>query len=160
MIPPLEPPPAPRPVAPPPQQVAEDGGWRWLHAAVGLEAFGRTAGPWGALFAPVPLGAAAWKLAAGTTELSPRFSLPRGNWTMTVASRSEPSTEAVNLASVDLVADNDGATPLATSRIRVDEASSTVAFALDGPAPRLRLRGRGFQAEAVIESVRLSPATR
>lgn len=59
MIPPLEPPPAPRPVAPPPQQVAEDGGWRWLHAAVGLEAFGRTAGPWGALFAPVPLGAAA-----------------------------------------------------------------------------------------------------
>lgn len=38
---------------------AEDGpGWRWLHAAVGLEAFGRPAGPWGAMFAPVPLTAA------------------------------------------------------------------------------------------------------
>ncbi len=44
--------------APPP--TAEDGpGWRWLHAAVGLEVFGRPAGPWGALFAPVPLAAAA-----------------------------------------------------------------------------------------------------
>lgn len=108
----------------------------------------------------VPLGAATWKLAAGTIEFSPRFSLPTGRWAMTVASRSEPSTEAVNLASVDLVADNDDATPLATSRIRVDEARSTVAFALNRPAPRLRLRGRGFQAEAVIESVRLSPAPR
>lgn len=43
---------------PPPSD--DDGpGWRWLHAAVGLEAFGRPAGPWGALFAPVPLAAAA-----------------------------------------------------------------------------------------------------
>lgn len=106
----------------------------------------------------VPLGAKAWTLAAGTTEFSPRFSLPPGNWTMTVASRSEPSTGAVNLADVDLVAGTDDATPLATSRIRVDEASRTVAFSLDRPALRLRLRGRGLQAEAVIEGVRLSPA--
>lgn len=105
-----------------------------------------------------PLGADAWRLAAGDVEFSPRFSLPAGKWTMTVASRSQPSSGAVNLASVDLVADNDAGEPLATSRIRVDEATSTVAFALDRPAPRLRLRGRGFQAEVVIGSVRLAPA--
>jgi hypothetical protein len=29
--------------------------WRWLHRAVGQEMFGRRAGPWGIVFAPVPL---------------------------------------------------------------------------------------------------------
>lgn len=77
---------------------------------------------------------------------------------MTVASRSEPSAGAVNLAAVDLVADNDDATPLASARIRVDERTSVVAFLLDRPAPRLRLRARGFQAVAVVDGVRLSPA--
>lgn len=59
MIPPVEPPTAPRPAPPPARLPADEGGWRWLHGAVGLETFGRPAGPWGALFAPVPLGAAA-----------------------------------------------------------------------------------------------------
>lgn len=59
-IPPLEPPSAMRPFNPPPvRPTPDEGGWRWLHGAVGLETFGRPAGPWGALFAPVPLGALA-----------------------------------------------------------------------------------------------------
>lgn len=105
-----------------------------------------------------PLGAGSWRLAAGTVEFSPRFSLPAGNWTMTVAWRARASADAVNLASVDLVSDNDGEAPLASARIRADADTTTTSFSLDRSAPRLRLRGRGFQAEADIESVRLAPA--
>jgi hypothetical protein len=38
--------------------------WRWLHRAVGQEMFGRRAGPWGILFAPIPLVALALGLVA------------------------------------------------------------------------------------------------
>lgn len=38
--------------------------WRWLHVAVGQEMFGRRAGPWGIVFAPIPLTALALGLAA------------------------------------------------------------------------------------------------
>lgn len=52
----------------------EPASWRWLHAAVGLEAFGRPAGPWGAVFAPVPLAAAGLLIAKWL--LWPMGSLP------------------------------------------------------------------------------------
>lgn len=61
------------PDAPPPP-ADEATGWRRLHEAVGLETFGRPAGPWGALFAPLPLAAAA--LLATKALLWPAATLP------------------------------------------------------------------------------------
>lgn len=45
--------------SPAPTRPATPGLWRALHGALGREMFGRPAGPWGAMFAPVPLAGAA-----------------------------------------------------------------------------------------------------
>lgn len=62
---------APPPFPPPAPAVLEMvGPGRWFNRAVGQEMFGRPAGPWGLLFAPVPVGAAllaAGAVAAATT---------------------------------------------------------------------------------------------
>jgi len=105
---------------------------------------------------PVPLGAASWDLAAGTLTYSPRFSLPRGVWTLEVESRARASAGALNLARVLLVGDDDQGVPLAAAIIRAEEPVSRTDFSLEQDERRVRLRGEGVQATATVLAVRLS----
>lgn len=105
---------------------------------------------------PVPLGDAAWNLGPASEVYSPRFSLPRGSWTLEVESRSRATDDALNLARVLLVGDDPGA-PFAIATIRAGEPVSRIDFSLERDERRLRLRGTGVQSETTVVAVRLSP---
>lgn len=110
-----------------------------------------------AFMLPVPLGGASWRLGPGSEVYSPRFSLPRGAWTLEVESKSRATDGAVNLARILLIGDDPGS-PFATATIRAAEPAARVDFVLERDERRLRLRGAGVQSEATVLGVRLSPA--
>ena len=103
----------------------------------------------------VPLGPSPWDLSPGVTRTSPRFSLPRGAWTIEVESTSVETPEAANLARISIVDDDD--TALLSRWVRAGEALARETFALAEPERRLRVRGEGLQSKAMILAIRLRP---
>lgn len=105
----------------------------------------------------LPLGDSPWMLSAGTMAYSPRFSLPKGEWTLSVESQSEAGPNVLNAARVSLRGPNDHA--FASASIRIGESVATSAFVLDSHQQRLNAWGEGFQGQATILSIRLEPKT-
>jgi len=105
----------------------------------------------------VPLGAPPWDLWPGQERYSPRFSLPRGEWTIRVSARALPTQDAVNVARVSIVGDDATASPLVSSMVRVGEGVSEASFSTARYERRLHVRGEGLQAQASILSIHLTP---
>jgi hypothetical protein len=108
----------------------------------------------------VPLGRAPWELRPGVSMFSPRFSLPRGAWKMTISSRTKPAPDVLNVAQVALVNENGELVPLAAAVLRVGEPMTLQTFLLAKSERFLRLRGDGLQAETEVVSVTLTPTPR
>ncbi len=111
----------------------------------------------GAFTLDVPLGSSAWDLAPGVQLYSPRFSLPKGAWTLRVESSAEKTPEALNLVRIGLVGDDESAVPFAEAMIKVGESVVATTFDLERSMPRLHIRGEGLQSKARILSVQLTP---
>ena len=111
----------------------------------------------GAFALDIPLGAPSWDLKTGVLLYSPRFSLPKGSWTLSVESRAEDAPEALNIARIDLVGGDENAPPLAATVIRVGESVAVTNFELAQDERRLHVRGEGLQAKVTVWSVRLMP---
>lgn len=105
----------------------------------------------------IPLGAPSWSLTAGDRQYSPRFSLPAGKWRMRVASRSENTPDALNLARISIEGRDVNAPSLATSMIRADESVSVTDFDIEDYQQRVNLRADGYQSRTTVLSVRLNP---
>jgi hypothetical protein len=105
----------------------------------------------------VPLGAVFRDLTAGVRYYSPRFSLPKGAWTLRVESQAKKTPEALNLARIGLVGEDEKATPPATVMIKAGENIAVAEFDLEQGERRLHIRGEGLQGRVRILSVRLVP---
>ena len=105
----------------------------------------------------VPLGAPSWELAPGAALYSPRFSLPEGPWTVGVESRAEITPNALNLARVSLLGDDQNAGPLGAVLIRAGESPASAEFDLAQDERRVRIRAEGLQSSVSILHVRLTP---
>lgn len=106
-----------------------------------------------------PLGEPDWGLTPGARKYSPRFSLPKGVWTLRVEARPENDPGALNLARVSLLGSDEDAPPLVTAMIRAGEPVVAVDFELGTSQQRVNLLGEGIQSRAVVVSVRLTPRT-
>lgn len=105
----------------------------------------------------VPLGTVSWDLTPGVLSYSPRFSLPKGAWTLRVESRAENTPGALNLSRIGLVGEDEQAASPATVMIRAGENVAVAEFDLGQGERRLHIRGEGLQGRARILSVRLIP---
>ncbi len=105
----------------------------------------------------IPLGAPSWELKTGVLLYSPRFSLPKGSWTLRVESRAEDAPGALNIARIGLVGGDENAPPFAATMIRVGESGAVTNFELAQAERRLHVRGEGLQAKVTVLSVRLMP---
>ena len=105
----------------------------------------------------VPLGTSSWEVTPGVDLHSPRFSLPKGAWSLRVESRSEASLEALNVARVSLWGDDETVGSLAAVLIRVDERVAVADFDLPQSERRVRIRGEGLQSRSSILRVLLTP---
>jgi hypothetical protein len=105
----------------------------------------------------IPLGRPAWELAPGSTRYSPRFSLPKGLWTLRVLSLGPPNAEALNVVRVALVEGDENRDPLASLMVKVGEDVASMDFSLDQSARRLHVRGEGLQSTTTVRSVQLIP---
>lgn len=111
-----------------------------------------------ALSLDLPLGETPFELTPGVRRYSPRFSLPEGAWTLSVESRAEARPDALNVARVSLVGDDETAPAFATVSLKVSESVTTENFRLEQHARRLHLLGEGLQSQTVVLRVRLTPA--
>ncbi|MEO5762115.1 MAG: hypothetical protein ABIR28_07370 [Vicinamibacteria bacterium] len=107
----------------------------------------------------VPLGRATWQLEAGSEMYSSRFSLPAGSWTLRVDSQSEFRPDALNVARVQLIADDDTETSLGSVLIEADKSFATTTLGIPTDERRVRLKATGIQSRTTIRSVRLIPDT-
>lgn len=105
----------------------------------------------------IPLGEDRFELTPGVRRYSPRFSLPKGAWTMSVESNSEKRPDVLNVARLSLVGDDETAPPFATVMLKAGEAVTSESFRLDQPARRLHILGEGLQSQIVVVRVRLRP---
>ncbi len=105
----------------------------------------------------IPLGDAPWYLRAGERSYSPRFSLPKGAWTLRVESRSEGTPGALNLARVSLRGGDESQPALVSATIRAGEEVVIEDFNLDESRQRVNVIGQGLQSRATVLSVRLTP---
>jgi hypothetical protein len=93
----------------------------------------------------------------GVRLYSTRFSLPRGDWTLRVESRTDSIAGALNVARLSLIGDDESEVPLAFVTIKVGEDLAVAEFGLERNERRLRLRAEGLQSRASVLSVRLRP---
>ncbi len=105
----------------------------------------------------IPLGASSWMVTPGVRLYSTRFSLPRGDWTLRVESRTDSIAGALNVARLSLIGDDESEVPLAFVTIKVGEDLAVAEFGLERNERRLRLRAEGLQSRAAVLSVRLRP---
>ena len=105
----------------------------------------------------VPLGGSSWEVVPGVSFYSRRFSLPEGAWVLRVESRSEPTPDALNVARVSLVRDDEKDAPIAAVLVRVDETRAAAAFDLPQAERRLRVKSEGLQSRSTILRIRLTP---
>ena len=103
----------------------------------------------------IPLGSPSWDLSSGVIKMSPRFSLPRGGWTLDVGSTTEPVPGALNVARVLIVDDKE--TAVASAWVRLGEPRSLERFELAEDERRLRVRGEGLQATTRILTIGVTP---
>jgi len=104
----------------------------------------------------VPLGAVASDLTPGARLYSPRFSLPRGAWSLRVESRAETSPDASNVGRLSLVTDDENNAPLATTMLLSGENVSRADFVLQQGESRVHLKGEGLQLRTRIVRVTLA----
>ncbi|MEO8360267.1 MAG: hypothetical protein ABI672_09580 [Vicinamibacteria bacterium] len=105
----------------------------------------------------VPLGANSWQLEAGSEVYSSRFSLPAGSWTVRVESQSVFLPDALNVARVQVISDDDAETPLGSVLIEADKTLATTTLAIPLAERRVRIKAIGIQSRTAIRSVRLTP---
>ncbi len=105
----------------------------------------------------IPLGDAAWSLTPGVRMYSPRFSLPQGEWSLSVESQSDPTPDALNVARISLVGDEESAAPFASTTLRVGENRTVANFRLERGERRLHVLGEGLQSRTSVIRVRLTP---
>ena len=103
----------------------------------------------------IPLGNAPWDLPTGERRYSPRFSLPKGAWTLRVESRPEGTPGAVNLARISLLGETEPA--LVSATIKAGEEVAIVDFDLNTSLQRVNVLGEGLQSRTAVLSVRLTP---
>jgi len=103
----------------------------------------------------LPLGDSPWELSAGGRAYSPRFSLPKGEWTLLVESQTDAGPNVLNAARVSVRGSDDHA--FASAAIRIGEPVATASFVLDSHQQRLNAWGEGFQGRAAILAIRLQP---
>ena len=108
----------------------------------------------------IPLGGPPWELTPGVRLYSPRFSLPKGAWTMRVESRAEETPGTLNVARIALVGDDESAAPSAAATLKVGEGVTFENFMLEKNERRLHLRGDGLQSRTLVIKVRLTPRAR
>ncbi|MBX7186172.1 MAG: hypothetical protein K1Y01_13620 [Vicinamibacteria bacterium] len=111
----------------------------------------------GAFILDVPLGGSPWEVVPGASLYSRRFSLPEGAWILRVESRSEPTPDALNVARVSLVRDDEKDAPSVAVLVRVGETRAEAAFDLPRAERRLRVKGEGLQSRSTILRIRLTP---
>lgn len=105
----------------------------------------------------IPLGNSNWDMTPGARLYSPRFSLPKGAWALRVESRSEVAPDALNVARVSLVGDDDRGAPLVAVLVTATEDVAGADFDLPRDERRVRIRGEGLQSRSSILRVRLMP---
>jgi hypothetical protein len=108
----------------------------------------------GAFSLDIPLGPTPFELTPGSRMYSPRFSLPRGRWALSVESSTLTSPDVLNVARVSLVLDDDVA--VANTIVKAGEPLAQQQFVLQEDLRRVRVRGEGLQSRALIVKVRLS----
>jgi hypothetical protein len=101
----------------------------------------------------IPLGSTTFDLTPGIRLYSPRFSLPRGRWAVSVESMAEAAPDVLNVARVSLVRDDEVA--VATAMVKTGEPVAQTSFTLDEDLRRVRVRAEGLQSRAWIGAVRL-----
>jgi hypothetical protein len=106
----------------------------------------------------IPLGSTPFELTPGSRLYSPRFSLPRGSWALSVESTTLTSPDVLNVARVSLVLDDDGA--VVTTVVQAGTPTTQERFILEANLRRVRVRAEGLQSRALITKVRLQPAAR
>ena len=96
----------------------------------------------------IPLGSASETVTAGVERLSPRFSAPAGAWILRVTSSAEVTPDAINLARVSLIGEDDAS--LTSLIIKAGEEEAAVVFHLERDERRVRLRCEGLQSSARV----------
>ena len=103
----------------------------------------------------VPLGPLAADLVPGVELYSPRFSLPKGLWTLQTESRTEAFPDVLNVGRVSLVTADENLPPLATLVIEIGAPLSRKDFGLVERENRVHLKGEGLQLKTRILKVTL-----
>lgn len=113
----------------------------------------------GAFSLEIPLGEASGEVAAGVERFSPRFSLPKGSWTLRLTSSAEVTPGALNVARVSVVG-GEGDEALVSLFIKAGEGEAASDFNLAQDERRVRLRVNGLQASARLVRATLVQAFR
>jgi len=103
----------------------------------------------------VPLGTLASELNPGVRLYSPRFSLPKGAWTLRVESLAETSPDVSNVGRLSLVTDDESAPPLASAVLKTGAHLVSTDFAIAERENRVHLMGEGLQLRTRIVKVTL-----
>ena len=103
----------------------------------------------------VPLGPLAADLVPGVELYSPRFSLPKGLWTLRTESRTEPGSNALKVCRLSLVTADENLPPLATLVIEINAPLSQKDFDVAERENRVHLKGEGLQLRTRILRVTL-----
>jgi hypothetical protein len=108
----------------------------------------------------IPLGAAASELTPGARLYSPRFSLPRGAWTLSVESTAETSPDASNVGRLSLVTDNESSAPLVSAMLLAGNNVSRADFVLSQGESRVHLKAEGVQLKSRVVRVTIGRRSR